>query len=221
MRSSRGSGKPLATELALTLTKLCCAGAILHLFAMGGFVRAFRAGADIYPICLFRFGTARLPWLAWGWVFRPKELLSSADKTLAAVVLLCQHFPDLTARVTDITDLMHSRARDGHPHELSGRDPEGLFTADQSVIFAYHGCPWLIHHLPLRPTNHPKAHVHGYKTGQDDYAFRYAHVWQPGRLPPPKFGYVAACAKQEFRRKLIVHQRVVWDWGADRPRLRD
>src|SRR4029079_2373299 len=50
-----------------------------------------------------------------------------------------------------------------HPHGLSSRDFDALFTTDRPVIFAFHGYPWLIHRLTYRRTNHPQFHVRGYK----------------------------------------------------------
>ena len=38
-----------------------------------------------------------------------------------------------------------------------------MFTAQQPVIFAYHGYPLLIHRLTYRRTNHHNLHVRGYK----------------------------------------------------------
>ena len=50
-----------------------------------------------------------------------------------------------------------------HPHGLSNREFDGIFTRDKPVIFAYHGYPWLIHRLTYRRTNHANLHVRGYK----------------------------------------------------------
>ena len=50
-----------------------------------------------------------------------------------------------------------------HPHGLSDRDFDTVFTADKPVIFAYHGYPWLIHRLTYRRANHHNLHVRGYK----------------------------------------------------------
>ena len=50
-----------------------------------------------------------------------------------------------------------------HPHGLSARDFDTVFTTDKPVIFAYHGYPWLIHRLTYRRTNHDNLHVRGYK----------------------------------------------------------
>ena len=50
-----------------------------------------------------------------------------------------------------------------HPHGLSDREFDSLFTADKPVIFAFHGYPWLIHRLTYRRHNHDNMHVRGYK----------------------------------------------------------
>lgn len=50
-----------------------------------------------------------------------------------------------------------------HPHGLSDRELDEIFTTDKPVIFAYLGYPWLIHRLTYRRTNHDKFHVRGYK----------------------------------------------------------
>jgi xylulose-5-phosphate/fructose-6-phosphate phosphoketolase len=50
-----------------------------------------------------------------------------------------------------------------HPHGLSDREFDSLFTEDKPIVFAYHGYPWLIHRLTYRRTNHPNLHVRGYK----------------------------------------------------------
>ena len=38
-----------------------------------------------------------------------------------------------------------------------------IFTRDKSVIFAYHGYPWLIHRLIYRRAGANNVHVRGYK----------------------------------------------------------
>ena len=84
-------------------------------------------------------------------------------ETLAATDLLRQHFPDLRVRVVNVVDLMRLQPDSEHPHGLSDRDFDALFTADRPVVFAYHGYPWLIHRLTYRRTNHHNIHVRGYK----------------------------------------------------------
>ncbi len=84
-------------------------------------------------------------------------------ETLAAVDLLRTHLPDVKVRVVNVVDLMRLQDEDEHPHGLSNREFDALFTTDKPVIFAYHGYPWLIHRLTYRRTNHDNIHVRGYK----------------------------------------------------------
>jgi xylulose-5-phosphate/fructose-6-phosphate phosphoketolase len=84
-------------------------------------------------------------------------------ETLAAVDLLRQHLPDLKIRVVNVVDLMRIQDPSQHPHGLSDKEWESLFTTDKPVIFAYHGYPWLIHRLAYRRPNHDNLHVRGYK----------------------------------------------------------
>ena len=71
--------------------------------------------------------------------------------------------PDLKIRVVNVVDLMTLQPQTEHPHGLSDKDFDTLFTTDKPVIFAYHGYPWLIHRLTYRRTNHDNIHVRGYK----------------------------------------------------------
>ncbi len=84
-------------------------------------------------------------------------------ETLAAAALLREHLPDLRVRVVNVVDLMRLQPESEHPHGLSDREFDTLFTTDRPVVFAYHGYPWLIHRLTYRRTNHPNMHVRGYK----------------------------------------------------------
>ena len=84
-------------------------------------------------------------------------------ETLAAVDLLRTHLPDVGVRVVNVVDLMRLQPQEEHPHGLSDRDFNSLFTRDRPVVFAYHGYPWLIHRLTYRRTNHANLHVRGYK----------------------------------------------------------
>jgi xylulose-5-phosphate/fructose-6-phosphate phosphoketolase len=108
----------------------------------------------------------------WEWASnddgRPDVVLACAGdtptlETLAAVDLLRQHLPDLKVRVVNVVDLMRLQPDTEHPHGLSDREFDALFTTDRPIIFAYHGYPWLIHRLAYRRTNHDNLHVRGYK----------------------------------------------------------
>ena len=84
-------------------------------------------------------------------------------ETVAAAELLKQGAPGLKVRVVNVVDLMRLQDASEHPHGLTARDFDGIFTADKPVIFAYHGYPWLIHRLAYRRTGHQHLHVRGYK----------------------------------------------------------
>jgi xylulose-5-phosphate/fructose-6-phosphate phosphoketolase len=84
-------------------------------------------------------------------------------EVLAAVALLREHLPELRVRVVNVVDLMRLQPESEHPHGLSDREFDALFTIDRPVVFAYHGYPWLIHRLTYRRTNHRNLHVRGYK----------------------------------------------------------
>jgi xylulose-5-phosphate/fructose-6-phosphate phosphoketolase len=84
-------------------------------------------------------------------------------EALAATKILREQLPDLKVRFVNVVDLMRLQDEREHPHGLSARDFDTVFTQDKPVIFAYHGYPWLIHRLTYRRTNHDNIHVRGYK----------------------------------------------------------
>jgi xylulose-5-phosphate/fructose-6-phosphate phosphoketolase len=84
-------------------------------------------------------------------------------ETLAAADILRRELPELAVRVVNVVDIMRLQPDTEHPHGLSDREFDALFTADRPVIFAYHGYPWLIHRLTYRRTNHAQMHVRGFK----------------------------------------------------------
>jgi xylulose-5-phosphate/fructose-6-phosphate phosphoketolase len=83
-------------------------------------------------------------------------------ETVAAAALLREHLPELRVRVINVVDLMRLEPDTEHPHGLSDRDFDALFTIDKPVVFAYHGYPSLIHRLTYRRHGHPNIHVRGY-----------------------------------------------------------
>jgi xylulose-5-phosphate/fructose-6-phosphate phosphoketolase len=87
----------------------------------------------------------------------------ATQEALAATALLRQHFPDLRIRFVNVVDLYTMTPPKEHPHGLSDRDFDSLFTTDKPIIFNFHGYPWLVHRLSYRRTNHRNLHVRGYK----------------------------------------------------------
>jgi xylulose-5-phosphate/fructose-6-phosphate phosphoketolase len=109
----------------------------------------------------------------WDWASNddgaePDVVMASAGdiptkEALAATVLLREHFPELKIRFVNVVDLYKLTPAGEHPHGLTDRDFDSLFTVDRPVIFNFHGYPWLIHRLAYRRTNHKNFHVRGYK----------------------------------------------------------
>jgi xylulose-5-phosphate/fructose-6-phosphate phosphoketolase len=109
----------------------------------------------------------------WDWAStdngsEPDVVVASAgdvmtEEALAAVAILREHFPDLKIRFVNVVDLYRLQPDTEHPHGLSDRDFDSLFTEDKPVIFNFHGYPWLIHKFTYRRRNHDNIHVRGYK----------------------------------------------------------
>jgi xylulose-5-phosphate/fructose-6-phosphate phosphoketolase len=151
-------------------------------------------------------------------------------ETLAAAELLREFAPDLKVRVINVVDLMTLQPREEHPHGLSDRDFDALFTKDKPIIFAYHGYPWLVHRLTYRRTNHKNLHVRGYKeegttTTPFDMVVRNDldrfHLVSDVYDRVGKLSSGAAYVKQAVRDKLIEHRRYIETYGQDMPEIRD
>lgn len=151
-------------------------------------------------------------------------------ETLAAVEILCQHFPDLKVRVVNVVDLMVLQPQSEHPHGLSDKDYNDIFPREKQVIFAFHGYPSVIHRLTYRRTNYPYMHVRGYKEeGTTTTPFdmvvlndldRYHLVGDViDRIP--QLAARAAYAKQFLREKLLEHKEYVQKYGIDMPEIRN
>jgi xylulose-5-phosphate/fructose-6-phosphate phosphoketolase len=109
----------------------------------------------------------------WDWAsnddgVEPDAVMASAGdvltaEALAAVAILREHCPDLKIRFVNVVDLYKLQPSIEHPHGLTDRDFDALFTCDKPVIFNFHGYPWLIHKFTYKRTNHANIHVRGYK----------------------------------------------------------
>ncbi|MGE5339571.1 MAG: phosphoketolase [Gemmatimonadota bacterium] len=150
-------------------------------------------------------------------------------ETLAAVQLLRAHAPDIRVRVVNVVDLMKLQPNTEHPHGLSDRDFDALFTKDRPIVFAFHGYPWLIHRLTYRRTNHDNLHVRGYKEeGTTTTPFDMCvlndidrfHLVEDVVDRLPAFGARAAYVKQAMRDALIEHRQYIREHGEDMPEIR-
>jgi xylulose-5-phosphate/fructose-6-phosphate phosphoketolase len=151
-------------------------------------------------------------------------------ETLAAVSLLRTLVLGLRIRVVNVLDLMKLQPPSEHPHGLTDRDFDAVFTRDKPVVFAFHGYPWLIHRLAYRRTNHHNFHVRGYKEeGTTTTPFdmcvlndldRY-HLACDVLDRVPGLGTKTAYIKQSLMEKLVDHRRYVARYGDDMPEVKN
>lgn len=151
-------------------------------------------------------------------------------ETLAAVDILRRQVPNLKVRVINVVDLMTLQPEEEHPHGLSDKDFDSLFTKDKPVIFAYHGYPWLIHRLTYRRTNHGNLHVRGYKEeGTTSTPFDMVvcndldrfHLVADVIDRVQDLSSTAAYTKQFVRDKRIEHKQYINKYGQDMPEIRE
>ncbi len=151
-------------------------------------------------------------------------------ETLAAVDLLRRHLPDLKVRVVNVVDLMRLQPERTHPHGLSDRAFDALFTTDKPVIFAYHGYPWLIHRLTYSRTNHANFHVRGFveegsTTTPFDMVVRNGldrfHLVMDVAERVPTVGPHGPHVHQTMRDRLVEHREYITRHGQDMPEIRD
>jgi len=151
-------------------------------------------------------------------------------ETLAAVDLLRRHAPELKVRVINVVNLMTLQPSSEHPHGLSDREYDTLFTVDKPVIFAYHGYPWLIHRLTYRRQGHDNLHVRGYKEeGTVTTPFDMVVLNDMDRFHlvmdvidrVPGLGANAALLRQTMVDARARHVEYTHEFGEDMPEVRD
>jgi xylulose-5-phosphate/fructose-6-phosphate phosphoketolase len=149
-------------------------------------------------------------------------------ESLAAVVMLREHFTDLKIRFVNVVDLYRLVPSTEHPHGLSDRDFDSLFTKDKPVIFNFHGYPSLIHRLTYRRTNHKNFHVRGYKErGNINTPLDLAIQNQIDRFSlaidvidrVPALQVAGAHAKEMFRNMQIDCLNYAYENGVDKPEM--
>jgi xylulose-5-phosphate/fructose-6-phosphate phosphoketolase len=151
-------------------------------------------------------------------------------EALAAAAMLREHLPELKVRFVNVVDLMRLQDEREHPHGLSSRQFDTIFTTDRPVIFAYHGYPWLIHRLTYRRTNHTNIHVRGYKEqGTTTTPFDMVMLNDLDRFHlvvdvidrVPGLGVPAAHLRQRMVDERLRHRQYTREHGEDAPDVRD
>ncbi|MEI7468608.1 MAG: phosphoketolase family protein [Chloroflexota bacterium] len=151
-------------------------------------------------------------------------------EALAANALLRAEFPDLKIRFINVVDLYKLQPETEHPHGLSDRDFDSLFTLNKPIIFNFHAYPSLIHRLTYRRTNHDNLHVRGYKEkGNINTPFELAMNNQIDRFSiamdvidrVPKLKVAGAHAKEKFKNAQIRCRNYAYEYGEDPPDVVD
>ena len=151
-------------------------------------------------------------------------------ESLAAVAILRERFPELKIRFVNVVDLFKLEPDTEHPHGLSDRDFDSLFTQNKPIIFNFHGYPWLIHKLTYRRTNHENLHVRGYKEkGNINTPLELAILNQVDRFNlsidaidrVPKLCAAGAHTKEWLKDQITDAIRYAHENGIDREDIRD
>lgn len=150
------------------------------------------------------------------------------QEALAATAMLREEFPDLKIRFINVIDLFKLQSDREHPHGLSDRDFDSLFTIDKPIVFNFHGYPWLIHRLAYSRTNHRNLHVRGYKErGNINTPMELAIDNEIDRYTlaidvidrVPRLQTIGAHAKERFRNQQIDARRYAHEQGIDKPEI--
>ena len=172
----------------------------------------------------------------WNWASNdqgtePDVVLASCGdvptlECLAAAALLRQHIPDVKVRVVNVVDLFKLLPECEHPHGLSDREFEAVFTPDKPVVFTFHGYPWLIHRLTYRRPGQHNLHVRGYKEhGNINTPLELAIRNQTDRFTLamdaidriPRLRVTAASVRDELANQRIACEQYAYRHGIDRP----
>ncbi|MTI63521.1 phosphoketolase [Methylophaga sp.] len=152
------------------------------------------------------------------------------QEALAAVALLHEHFPDLKVRFINVVDLFKLLPDTEHPHGLTDKDFDSLFTRDKPVIFNFHGYPWLVHRLAYRRSNHKNIHVRGYKEkGNINTPLELAIQNEIDRFSlamdvidrVDRLQSIGAHAKQQLKDAQIDCRLYAYEYGVDKPEYAD
>ncbi len=152
------------------------------------------------------------------------------SEALAAVAILRERCPELKIRFINVVDLFRLMPEKEHPHGLSDREFDSLFTLDKPVIFNFHAYASLIHKLTYRRANHDNIHVRGYKEkGNINTPLELAILNQVDRFNlaidvidrVPKLQASASHTKQWLQDQIIDAIAYSHENGIDRPEIRN
>jgi xylulose-5-phosphate/fructose-6-phosphate phosphoketolase len=163
----------------------------------------------------------------------PDVVMASAgdiptSESLAAVAILRQHCPDLKIRYVNVVDLFRLMPDSEHPHGMTDKEFDSLFTVDKPVIFNFHAYASLIHKFTYRRHNHSNIHVRGYKEkGNINTPLELAILNQVDRFNQvmdvidrvPRLQATAAHTRELMKDEIIESINYAHESGIDRPEI--
>jgi xylulose-5-phosphate/fructose-6-phosphate phosphoketolase len=151
-------------------------------------------------------------------------------ESLAATALLRQHLPDAKVRFVNVVDLFRLVPHTEHPHGMTDREFEAIFTPDKPVVFNFHGYPWLIHRLTYRRPGQHNIHVRGYKEqGNINTPLELAISNQTDRFSlaidaidrMPRFRVTGAGVREALINQRIAYKQHAYEFGIDPAEITD
>jgi len=152
------------------------------------------------------------------------------SESLAAVALLRENLPGIRVRFVNVVDLFRLVPNIEHPHGMTDREFEALFTPDKPVIFNFHSYPWLIHRLTYRRPGQHNLHVRGYKEkGNINTPLELAIQNQTDRFSlaidaidrMPRFRVPAASVREAMLNRQIAAKGHAHEFGIDAKDITD
>ena len=149
-------------------------------------------------------------------------------EAVAAAAILREKFPELKLRFVNVVDLYRLMPATQHPHGLSDKDFDSLFTVNRPVIFNFHAYGSLVHKLTYNRTNHDNLHVHGYRErGNIDTPLELAIQNEIDRFSlcidvidrVPRLQRTGAHVKEWLEDQKIESIRYAYTEGIDRPEI--
>ena len=149
-------------------------------------------------------------------------------ESLAATALLRQYLPDIKIRFVNVLDLFKLVPNTEHPHGLTDREFEALFTPDRPVIFNFHAYPWLIHRLTYHRPHQHHIHVRGYKEkGNINTPLELAIQNQADRFSlaidaidrMTRFRVTGSNAREALLNQQIACKNHAYEFGVDTPEI--
>lgn len=150
-------------------------------------------------------------------------------ETIAAISILNKELPELKIRCINVVDLMKLESQTNHPHAISDKEYDLLFTKNKPIIFAFHGYPKLIHELTYLRHN-KNISVHGYLeegTITTPFDMRVQNKLDRFNLVKDVINHLPNQGSKEtylmelMQNKLLEHANYIRENGEDMPEIKN